>query len=141
MPNTEPFARSTPYTEKRVTVIYILLFIAVVISTVVFTVKGTMDALQVALTIATMACVLGGMYNNYRCRKDVLLFDDCFTVGGQRFEYGAIRKIECVRNAQIIFTTGKGMADKHNVLVGNGDALMYLINRKRKEYWKNQKNG
>lgn len=139
MPNREPFARSTPYTEKKVVIIYILLLISVIICTVVFTVKDTMDTLQVALTIATMFCVIGGLYNNCRCRKEVLLFDDCFTVGGQQFDYGAVRKIECVRGTQIMFTTGNGMKNKHNVLVGNGDALMYLINRKRKEYWKNQK--
>lgn len=139
MNHTEPLGRSTPYTEKRVVLIYVLLLLAVLISTVIFIVKGTMDALQIALTIATVGCVIGGLYNNFRCRKEILLFDDYFTVGGQRFDYKAIRKIECMRGSQIMFSTGNGLGQKYNVLVGNGDALVYLINRKRKDDWKNQK--
>lgn len=138
--NTEPLGRSTAYTEKRVLAIYILLLVAVTICTVVFVVKDTMDNFQIILTVATFGCVIGGLYNHIvNSKHQVILYDDYFEMGGKRIRYEDVKKIECVRGVQMEVITGRGAQNKHTALVGNGDALVYLINRKRKELRKKKK--
>ncbi len=137
----ELLGQSTPYKNKRLLIVYILLIVMVVIMAFIFTVQGVMDMLQIALTVATLLCGVGGLAKLLVIGKQpVYLYDSYFTVGNQRYSYATITKMENIRG-QVQFQTGKGQANKHVFYAGNADALVYIINRKRKEIRRNkQKN-
>lgn len=134
MNSNEILGRSTPYTEKSVLITYIVMIVLVVFCTVYFTIRGVMDSLQTLLVLACLVSCVGGLVVHFINRKkEVILYDDYLTIGKKTVKYESILKVDCARNSQLTITTGTKAKDKTTALVGNADALHYLINRKRRD--------
>lgn len=139
-PEEELLGQSTPYSLKRIIAFYILLIVAVLITAALFTLRGVMDALQMALTIITLACAGVGLSRLLRLsRQPVYLYDTYFQVGKDRYPYESVTNLECSLQ-QVRFRTGAGKKDRHAFLAGNAEALAYLIRRQQTELRKAQKN-
>ena len=123
--------QSVPASIGGLLAAYLLLTAAVVITSVLFFQRGVLDVLQILLTVATLGCCIGGIAHLLMTRnQQVLLYDTYFTVGDQSFAYKDVMQVEN-HQSRVQFTTGKGK--RHSFRAGNAEALVYLIERKRKE--------